>query len=75
MSKRCCKYHNKLCFVETDLTECGHSGMGTPIVCCKECPENMYPSWTAIYYKTDPECEEDRAEWEDMYESQDSGDE
>lgn len=37
---KCCEYHNKMEFDDTDLTECGMAGMGeSPMVCCPNCPE------------------------------------
>lgn len=67
MSKRCCKYHDKLAFVETDLTKCAMAGMGRPTVCCVSCPDNHYAAGFAYYYDTEPEMAEDRAEWEQLY--------
>lgn len=48
MSKRCCEYHDRLPEVFepgeepdafADGSECGLAGMGTPSVCCRNCPE------------------------------------
>lgn len=66
-SKKCCKYHNKMVFIETDLQDCGHSGMGRPIVCCQDCPDNSYPVDMPLYYKTNIDLAADRSEWQDLY--------
>lgn len=50
MGKACCKFHNKMEFEDTDLAECGMAGMGRPTVCCRNCPENIYPDGMADYY-------------------------
>lgn len=63
---KCCKYHDNMVFVESDLTDCAMSGMGCPIVCCLECPDNNYPVDMPIYYATNIDCKDDRAEWEMM---------
>lgn len=37
--KRCCKYHDKFNYRDTDLELCGMAGMGAVVVCCKDCPK------------------------------------
>lgn len=49
---KCCKYHDNMFDPngETDLNECGMAGMGAPVVCCHNCPDNVYPPGMAFYY-------------------------
>ena len=59
-------------FEETDLTDCGQSGRGTPAVCCVDCPNNIYGlnqagTPMACLYKTDAEFSEDRKLWEKIH--------
>lgn len=49
--RKCCEYHNALpgSYREatgpepwSDGAECGLAGMGTPSVCCQNCPQAIY---------------------------------
>lgn len=50
VNTKCCKYHDKIVLDLGEQLECGHSGMGAPIVCCRNCPDNVYPPDMAWYY-------------------------
>jgi hypothetical protein len=50
LSEICCEYHDKI-VLDVEEIECGHAGMGAPTVCCRNCPDNVYPSGMAWIYK------------------------